>query len=89
MAGTLAGEDLESVQKRRDFPTRVTQAFQVQAQNRILQPVLEAGPSIEPRAPWAVRLIHRLPFLQRLTARMIGVGVRAEHVRSPERFGPQ
>ena len=86
-AGALADADLKRVQDRRAFPTRVTQAFQVQAQDRILKPVLEGDPSAAIRPPLAVRIIDRLPFLQRLAARMIGIGVRPEHVRSPDRFG--
>ena len=48
---------------------------------------VEGDPAAEIRPPLAVRIINRLPFLQRLAARMIGVGVRPEHVRSPDRFG--
>src|SRR5690606_177086 len=46
-AGTLSDSDLELVKKRRAFPTRATQFFQVQAQNRILQPVLEEEASAD------------------------------------------
>jgi hypothetical protein len=82
-AGKLADDDLELVRKRRAFPTRATQFFQVQAQNRILRPVLEEDESRELAAPAALRLVDQLPFLQRLAGRMIGLGVRPEHVRSP------
>lgn len=84
-AGTLSDEDLSRVQQRRAFPTRATQFFQVQAQNRILAPVLESGPSGELTAPTALRLVDRLSPAQHLLGRMIGLGVRPEHVRSPER----
>ncbi len=77
-AGTLGVEDLEAVQRRRLFPTRVTQAIQLIAQNRIIGPVLELKE--QPAPPRALRLMQRCPVLQRLPARVLGLGVRREHV---------
>jgi len=34
-------------------------------------------------APWPLRLLARWPFLRRLPARLLGLGVRPEHVRTP------
>jgi 2-polyprenyl-6-methoxyphenol hydroxylase-like FAD-dependent oxidoreductase len=79
--GTLTTFDLARVQHRRSFPTRVTQRLQVLAQNRILQPVLNATAPVSP--PWIVRQFNRMPLLQRIPARIVGVGIRPEHVRSP------
>lgn len=79
--GTLTEEDLARVQKRREFPTRVTQRLQVLAQNRIVQPVLASTAPLAP--PWVLRLVNRCPLLQRIPARLVGVGVRPEHVHSP------
>jgi 2-polyprenyl-6-methoxyphenol hydroxylase-like FAD-dependent oxidoreductase len=79
--GTLSTYDLARVQKRREFPTRVTQRLQVLAQNRIVQPVLRSIGPVAP--PWAVRLINGCPLLQRIPARIVGVGVRPEHIQSP------
>jgi 2-polyprenyl-6-methoxyphenol hydroxylase-like FAD-dependent oxidoreductase len=79
--GTLSTFDQARVQHRRTFPTRVTQRLQVLAQNRIVQPVLRGAGPMTP--PWAVRLFDRLPWLQRIPARIVGVGVRPEHIRSP------
>jgi 2-polyprenyl-6-methoxyphenol hydroxylase-like FAD-dependent oxidoreductase len=79
--GTLTTFDLAKVQHRRTFPTRVTQRLQVLAQNRIVQPVLNANQPL--RAPWVVGLFDKLPILQRIPARIVGVGVRPEHVKSP------
>ena len=80
--GTLTEADLARVQKRREFPTRVTQGLQVQAQKRVIQPVLRSTQPLAP--PWALRLFDRVPVLQRIPARLVGVGVRPEHVHSPE-----
>jgi 2-polyprenyl-6-methoxyphenol hydroxylase-like FAD-dependent oxidoreductase len=79
--GTLSTFDLAKVQHRRTFPTRVTQRLQVLAQNRIVQPVLSSNQPLQ--APRAVSLFNKLPILQRIPARIVGVGVRPEHVKSP------
>jgi 2-polyprenyl-6-methoxyphenol hydroxylase-like FAD-dependent oxidoreductase len=79
--GTLTEADLARVQKRREFPTRVTQRLQVAAQNRIVQPVLRSTQALAP--PWILRLVNNCPMLQRIPARIVGVGVRPEHVHSP------
>ena len=74
---------LKAVQQRREFPTRVTQRFQVFVQDRIFSRVLDdAGGPL--KAPLAVRLLSRYAFLRRIPARMVGIGVRPEHVQSPE-----
>jgi len=77
--GRPTTDDLASVQKRRQFPTRVTQAFQVAMQDRVLLPYLRSGKQTKP--PWILQLFNRLPFLRWLPARFIAIGVRPEHVR--------
>ncbi|WP_295559930.1 FAD-dependent oxidoreductase [uncultured Hyphomicrobium sp.] len=72
--------DLRAVQKRRMFPTRVTQGIQVAMQNNIIQPTLARRE--QPTPPLALRLMQRFPFLQRIPARVFGLGVRREHVAS-------
>jgi 2-polyprenyl-6-methoxyphenol hydroxylase-like FAD-dependent oxidoreductase len=76
---------LHKVQRRREFPTRVIQAGQKLAQDNIIGAVLSGRPIT--RAPWAVRLLDRLPLLRRIPGRIIGLGVRRERVRSPNRCG--
>jgi 2-polyprenyl-6-methoxyphenol hydroxylase-like FAD-dependent oxidoreductase len=80
--GRLSVRDLAKVQKRREWPTRATQWFQVQVQQRIIAPVL--GRSTSLKLPLILRLLARYPILRRIPARLVGVGVRPEHVRSPE-----
>ena len=75
---TLA--DLQSVQARRMFPTKTTQAGQVFIQRRAIAPTL-AGAQI--RAPAIAKLVDRHPLLQGLAARAVGLGVQPEHVESP------
>ena len=79
--GTPSERDLEALQARRLFPTRVTQALQVQVQDVLVMPTLGARDAIE--VPLPARIVSRVPALQRLLARGIGMGVRAEHVRNP------
>jgi 2-polyprenyl-6-methoxyphenol hydroxylase-like FAD-dependent oxidoreductase len=78
-AGGVSDADLARVQHRRMFPTRATQRMQVLAQNRIIGRVL-ANPRRITRAPLALRLAARSRPLKRLTARLLGLGFRPEHV---------
>lgn len=73
---------LEAVQRRREWPTRATQRLQVAIQNRVIRPILAA--SSVPKPPLPLRLAARFPFLRRLTARVVGVGIRPEHIQSPD-----
>ncbi|MFL6693940.1 MAG: FAD-dependent oxidoreductase [Ramlibacter sp.] len=79
--GRLTVADLAAVQRRRDWPARVTQRAQVAIQDEVLSPILarsEAPVSV----PVPVRLLQRLPLLRRLPARLVGIGVRPERVRT-------
>jgi 2-polyprenyl-6-methoxyphenol hydroxylase-like FAD-dependent oxidoreductase len=78
----LRNEDLARVQARRSFPARVTQGAQVAAHTRLIAPLLAAKGTI--KAPFPLRLLQWIPALRRIPARMIGLGVRPEHVHSPE-----
>ena len=79
--GPVSEQDLRAVQQRREFPTRATQAMQVAVQKRVIGRVLESTRKLS--APLPVRLLRLMPFLTRLPARLIGIGVRPEHVRTP------
>ena len=78
-AGAVGTDELAAVQRRRMFPTRATQWLQVQIQNRILRRVLASRAN--PAPPWPLRLVDRCPLLQRIPARLVGMGLRPEHVR--------
>jgi 2-polyprenyl-6-methoxyphenol hydroxylase-like FAD-dependent oxidoreductase len=77
--------DLEKVQRRREFPTRITQAAQVLIQNNLLAPTLASKDEI--KAPLFLKLLDAVPYLRRFPARAVGMGVRPEHVRSPNKAG--
>ena len=82
--GVPKSADLKKVQARREFPTRVIQAFQVGAQNLMLAPTLKMMQT--PKPPWIFRkLFDAWPWLRQLPARFIGMGVRPVHVRLGKR----
>ena len=73
---------LAEVQKRREWPTRMTQSLQVVVQNLVIRNVLQMQKN--PRAPFIVKLFNWFPALRRIPGRIIGMGFRPEHVRTPE-----
>ena len=77
----LTIDHLRWVQRRRELPTRVTQRFQVVIQNRIISRVLKRGGELKP--PFFIRMLARFPVLRRIPARLIGIGIRPEHVAIP------
>jgi 2-polyprenyl-6-methoxyphenol hydroxylase-like FAD-dependent oxidoreductase len=78
-AGTLSTTDLAAVRRRRLLPTVVTQLAQRFAQRAFVARVLATQRPVT--APLPLRLLQRLPWLQGLPARAIGLGVRPEHLR--------
>lgn len=85
-SGNVTESDLESVQQRREFPTRATQKLQIAIQNRVIRRVL--GSATPLKLPFLLRLVREFPVLRRLPARMIGVGFRPEHIHTCETHGP-
>ena len=84
--GNVSLADLEAVQQRRLFPTRMTQAAQVAIQKNVLAPVLNSARGSALPLPFPVRLLRDHPILRRIPARLVGMGVRPEHVRTPNAF---
>jgi 2-polyprenyl-6-methoxyphenol hydroxylase-like FAD-dependent oxidoreductase len=80
--GRLAENDLAKVQERREWPAKATQWLQIQIQNRVISPTLAGKAELEP--PALIRLLSRIPMLQRIPARVIGLGIRPEHVRTED-----
>ena len=78
--GTVTAANLEAMQQRRELPTRLTQRVQVFMQDRVIRTVLSST-QLTTSLPLALRLLRRWPLLQRIPARLVGVGVRPEHVR--------
>jgi 2-polyprenyl-6-methoxyphenol hydroxylase-like FAD-dependent oxidoreductase len=83
LKGRLSEDDLDAVRRRREFPVRMTQAMQVIVQNNVI--TLALKPGSEPiKPPLFARVVNAIPWLQGITARFIAIGVRPEHVHSPE-----
>jgi 2-polyprenyl-6-methoxyphenol hydroxylase-like FAD-dependent oxidoreductase len=79
---TLNDNDLEAVQDRRTLPVRVTQWLQLTMQNRLISPVLSS--TAQPRPPLLFKLVNAVAVLRRIPARMLGLGVRPEHIHTPD-----
>jgi 2-polyprenyl-6-methoxyphenol hydroxylase-like FAD-dependent oxidoreductase len=83
---TVNRAHLAAVQARRTFPMRVIQRMQVIVQDKLLSPALLG--TTQPKPPLILRLIQWFPVLRRIPARIVGLGVRPEHVRTPEMPSP-
>jgi 2-polyprenyl-6-methoxyphenol hydroxylase-like FAD-dependent oxidoreductase len=78
------GEDaLAGVQRRRERPVRLIQAFQTFVQERFLKPTLESRQT--PAIPWLARAVLRTPILRDLPPRLIALGIDRPHVEIPAR----
>jgi 2-polyprenyl-6-methoxyphenol hydroxylase-like FAD-dependent oxidoreductase len=80
--GRVAEDLLAKVQARRQWPTEMTQRLQLLVQKRVISNVLSM--TTQPRPPFIFTLLNRFPVLRRIPARLIGMGFRPEHVKSPE-----
>jgi 2-polyprenyl-6-methoxyphenol hydroxylase-like FAD-dependent oxidoreductase len=81
-SGTTSTGDLQAIQARRDFPARMTQKIQLAMQNRIIGPALQS--KREPKPPLLFKLFDAVPVLRRIPARLLALGVRPEHVQTPD-----
>ncbi len=82
LRGTVTEEALYEVQRRRTFPTRATQRLQLLVQDNVIKNVLGSSKALS--VPWGIKLLGKLPVLRRIPARLLGVGFRPEHVKTPE-----
>lgn len=71
--------DLAAVQKRRTWPTRMTQRLQLFMHKNLIYSVLASNRPFP--LPWGLRLIRRFPRLRRITGYIVGIGFKAEHAR--------
>jgi 2-polyprenyl-6-methoxyphenol hydroxylase-like FAD-dependent oxidoreductase len=78
--GRVTTDHLAQVQQRRTFPMKVIQKMQLTVQSRLVDPLLSSTKPMT--APWPMKLFNTFPFLRRIPARLVGVGVRPEHVRT-------
>lgn len=79
--GAVTDADLRAIQERRTLAVRFTQALQLAVQNRIIGRALVSAE--RPKPPLMFKLFALFPVLRRIPARLIGLGVRPEHVQTP------
>lgn len=81
-AREVTEQHLHAIEQRRLLPVKLTQAMQLTIQKRIISRVLMTKEKLN--LPWPFRLFRMFPALRRIPARIIGVGFRPEHVRTPD-----
>jgi 2-polyprenyl-6-methoxyphenol hydroxylase-like FAD-dependent oxidoreductase len=81
--GKLEDGDLDTVRQRRLFPAQVIQGLQVAIHNRVLKPTV-SGKARTLKVPWPLKILDANAWLRRWPAQILGLGVRPEHVRSPD-----
>jgi 2-polyprenyl-6-methoxyphenol hydroxylase-like FAD-dependent oxidoreductase len=82
--GRLQDNDLAAVQARRELPVRIVQGIQVFIQKRVISAMLAKRGEVKP--PAFLHLLSIIPLLQQIPARVLGLGIRREHV-SPAILG--
>lgn len=78
----VTDELLRDVQRRREFPTRMTQAAQANAHKLFAQLFRNLGPV---KAPWQLKAAVRIPGITHVIGRAVGIGVRPEHIKDARR----
>lgn len=79
-SGHVTNLVLDRLQRRREFPARVTQWLQVAAHNAFEAAFRNSGPL---EAPWQLKAIDQIPGRKYVMGYVVGVGVRPEHVTNP------
>jgi 2-polyprenyl-6-methoxyphenol hydroxylase-like FAD-dependent oxidoreductase len=82
-AGKITDADLDAVRRRRLFPVKVIQGLQVAVHNRVLKPAV-SGQVRALKVPWPLKILDANAWMRRWPAQILGLGVRPEHVRSPD-----
>jgi 2-polyprenyl-6-methoxyphenol hydroxylase-like FAD-dependent oxidoreductase len=79
---TVSEQDLHAVEQRRTLPVKFTQAMQLTIQKRLIGRILASNRPF--KIPAFFRLFQMFPVLRRLPARLMGVGIRPEHIETPQ-----
>jgi 2-polyprenyl-6-methoxyphenol hydroxylase-like FAD-dependent oxidoreductase len=81
----VTDQDLAAIEARRMLPVRFTQRLQLTIQTRIVSRVLEGQE--RPKPPLLFKLFDVFPVLRRIPARLLGIGIRPEHIHTPDVLG--
>jgi 2-polyprenyl-6-methoxyphenol hydroxylase-like FAD-dependent oxidoreductase len=81
-------QQLVAVQRRREWPTQMTQRMQIFIHNHVLRRALSSPGTRDehPGLPVVLKIVRRFAVLRRIAARLVGFGFRPEHV-SPDIIG--
>lgn len=82
LTGRVSEADLHLIQKRREFPTKITQFGQMVIQQEVIEKTITHKANRHTHIPMFLKLLSISSQFRRLTARMVGIGVRPEHVSS-------
>ena len=83
-SGKVTDQDLQAIQERRILPVRFTQWLQLNIQKQVISRVLGMESGRRPTPPLVFRLFNIFPVLRRIPARLLGLGIRPEHVHTPD-----
>jgi len=75
---------LKKVQNRRAFPTKVIQKAQAFLHKNIIN--RRSGSIARQKMPLFFKLLNAIPLLRRIPAYLVGMGVRPEHIKTPDTF---
>lgn len=81
-ARSVTEQHLHAVEQRRLLPTKFTQWLQLTIQKGLIGRILQSQQT--PKPPLIFRLVGAFPILRRIPARLIGIGIRPEHIGTPE-----
>ncbi len=81
--GAVSVNHLAKIQRRRSFPTRLTQRMQAIIQKQVWRGLNKPQPA---RPPWALRQLERTTLPCRMRTRFIAVGFRPEQVKTSDVF---
>jgi 2-polyprenyl-6-methoxyphenol hydroxylase-like FAD-dependent oxidoreductase len=81
-SGRVSDDDLQAIQDRRMLPVRFTQRIQLAMQNQVISRALQSTRT--PQVPLMFKLFDRFPLLRRIPARLLGLGIRPEHIHTPD-----
>ena len=82
----IVDADLAEVQRRRERPTRIIQAFQARVQQRLIGRAL--GSSVPFTLPLPLRLMRRIPVVRDLPGRVVGLGIPRVRIERPGERAP-
>jgi 2-polyprenyl-6-methoxyphenol hydroxylase-like FAD-dependent oxidoreductase len=85
LTGRMSDADLAAIERRRTLPVRFTQWMQLIVQKQVISRVLVS--ERRPKPPLLLKLFGEFPVLRRIPARLLGLGIRPEHIRTPDVLG--